>query len=69
MPTDKTKIARHFTRKHYVTIAHVIRDRTIAAPEDSEALIALAKELSASFKAEYPLFDGPRFLKLCGLVD
>lgn len=66
--TEETR-KRHFTRKHYYTIAQAIRARVIAAPEDQDALLGFAKQLGDAFKAEYPLFEAPRFLKLCGLID
>lgn len=67
--TVQPKKPRHFTRKHYTEIARVIRQQAIAHPENLDVLTQLAQGHCVMFKAEYPLFDGARFLKLCGLMD
>lgn len=64
------------SKRHFESVAAAIRGRVEEAQRDEgekragrmAALTGLAWDMAAIFAAENPRFNGPRFLKACGMA-
>ena len=62
------------TRKDYIKIARIIKDKTLIKDEDDRMLSSVNKaclvfDLCVMFKADNSLFSNDRFIDACDVVD